>query len=63
MEKWHCDITVNDLPNIKLYCCGFIASKRALMFIQKTVSSSKEFSIEYQTLGLALIYTDFEPVN
>jgi len=63
MEKWHCGITVDDLPNIKPYCCGFIASKRALKFIQKTVLSSKEFSIEYQTLGLALIYTDFEQIN
>jgi len=47
MEKWHCDINVNDLLNIKPYCCGFIASKRALKLIQKTVSPSKEFSIEY----------------
>lgn len=63
MEKWHCDITDDDLPNIKPYCCGFTASKRDLNFIQKIVLSSKEFSIERQTLGLALIYTDFEPIN
>lgn len=63
MEKWNCDITVDDLPNIKPCYCGFIASKRALKFIQENVLSSKEFSIEYRTLGLALIYTGFEPIN